>query len=340
MVLTGTLAQAFPAQDDHSPGTMAVRWNKRSNAWARFDLGVFDGKVTSSPPDATKFDRRIETLAIAGADTTFGSRFGARINVKAESSKRRQAEEEEPKAVVDETQSKLAPSLDLTFVTDKGLELFAGMLIEQHAAYTQSVTSANVSSETKFKAVQVDAKRFGVVRRAGAWTGGFYYLQGSEKSRDYDKSASDGSSIAGTEKVFIPSRIGVFGDVGMASFGFDFELAFIQARGLGPKDERNASVFTDYFEARLGGTLPLGSVFGLKGSVLHKTLSYASNTYVSFDTIPMTSLKLVTIFGNEANHAFLGVIGATGSDGQSQPEFNAQYEAQAAAVTSGLNFSF
>jgi hypothetical protein len=98
-VFTSSLAAAFPTQDDQTPGTMAANFRRENNFWARFDAGFLDGKITSSP-GTTKLDRRLENLSIVGFDSNLG-RWGVRGNVKAEYSKRRQSEDEEPRSVVD-----------------------------------------------------------------------------------------------------------------------------------------------------------------------------------------------------------------------------------------------
>src|SRR5690606_7783011 len=124
-LLNADLAAAFPTQDDQTPGMLALHYRKKSNWWLRLDAAVVDGKVTTSPPDLEKLDRRLETFTMAGFDSNF-NRWGLRLNVKAESSTRRQAEKDPPKAQVDATIVTMRPSIDITFETDKGLEIFFG----------------------------------------------------------------------------------------------------------------------------------------------------------------------------------------------------------------------
>lgn len=339
-VLCAPLARAFPAQDDQTAGTMAINFNKQNNAWSRLDLGVVDGKVTTSPPDAVKYDRRAETLGVLGAEGIFAKRFGARLNLKGEISKRRQQEAEGPKATVDSVVKTYRPSLDLTFITDKGLEIFGGQEMQIIPAYKETVASSNGESTTAFGDSSVASRRFGVVRRAGAWSGGFYYQMGAESERTVEQTAFDGSGAEAEDVVFIPSRIGVMGAFKAISTLWDFELDFVQARGKGPKDDQGNTTYTDYFETHLGGLYFFGGSLGMKGSIFHKTLSYANNAFVTMETIPATSIKLLGVIGNDESNAFLGVIYAFGKDGQSLPEFNAEYEFDAFAVTFGSIFSF
>lgn len=331
-------AQAFPLEDDQTVGTMAVNFRRQSNIWSQWDLGFVDAQVKSSPPDAVKFDRRLESLAIIGGEAGIAKRWGLRVNVKAEYSRRKEAEQDAPRAVVESTRKTYTPSVDATFVTDKGLELFAGVAAQQTQPYTETVTSSAASSQTAFDRSLLLARRFGVVRRSAAWTGGFYYVLGVEKDRGFRQSASDGSELRGQETVFIPSRMGVFGQFGVMGSTCDLELNFVQARGMGPSDSRGVTVYTDYFEARASSYVEFGSGIGLKLGGAYKTLSYASNAFVSLDTMPVESVRLLMIFGKLEAHAFAGVIGSYGKDGQSLPELNAQYKLTAFAATSGFIF--
>src|SRR5690606_5413238 len=119
------------------------------------------------------------------------------------------------------------------------------------------------------------------------------------------------------EIVYIPSRVAVFGEFAAFSLLNEFELAFVQARGMGPRDENDQSIYTDHFEASLAGTYFLGSGLGAKLGVAHRTLSYANNAYVSLDTMPVTSVRALMILGDKDAHAHLGLLYGFGKDGQS-----------------------
>lgn len=331
-------ARAYPTEDDQSAGTMAINFRRQSNVWSRLDLGIVDAQVKSSPPDATKFDRRLETLAVVGGEAEIAKRFGLRLNVKAEYSKRKEAEQETPRAVVEKSIATYSPSLDGTFITDKGLELFAGLVMQQTQPYTETVTSAAASSDTHFDKSLLVARRVGVTRRSGPWTGGFYYTLGVDGNRGYQQTGSDGSELRGTEKVFIPSRIGVFGQFGALSSLWDMELDFVQARGLGPKDPKGITIYTDYFEARAGAYHEFGPGLGLKVAGAYKTLSYASNAFVSLETMPVASVRVLLVLGGLEAQIYAGIIGAYGKDGQSLPELNAQYKLTAFSGTAGFTF--
>jgi hypothetical protein len=331
-----TGAGAFEMQDDQTAGSMANDARKRNNYWHRLDLGVFDGRVKTSPPDSFRYDRRLELMANIGVDRFLTQRIGARLNVKGEYTRKRLSDDTDPPTIIDHNRMRYHPSLDFTFVTDKGLELFGGAVAEMEPANEMVSETVNGESTTKYGSSTLIARRFGVVRRAGAWSGGFYYQLDTEGKRAVEQTAFDGTSLSTEEDLFLPSRMGIFGAFSAWSALWDFELGFIQARGAGPRDDTGNTAFTDYFEAKLAGIYPLGSGLGLKFGASHKTQSYANSAYINLDTIPATAIRALMIIGSAESHNFIGVIYGFGSDGQSLPEFNSTYEYKAAALTTGL----
>ena len=130
--------------------------------------------------------------------------------------------------------------------------------------------------------------------------------------------------------------MGIFGAFSAYSLIWDFELGFIQARGVGQKDETGNTAFTDHFDAKLGSLFMFSSNVGLKTAVSHRTQSYANSAYINLDTIPATTVRSAVIFGTADSHNYIGIIYGFGRDGQSLPEFNSTYEYKAMALTTGL----
>jgi hypothetical protein len=328
-------AQAYTGLDEQTPGTLALQFRKQSNAWARVDSGFVDGKVETSPPETIKFDRRLETLVTTGFDAFF-KRFGVRGNLKVDYVRRRMEDEEEPKAVDDEETTTYQPSVDFTFVTDKGLELFVGVQASYMPGYTHTTDTPTADSRTEYGKSLLQAPRLGVTRRANVWSGGFYYVAGDDSTRSYETTASDDTTVSGDEQIFEPPKVGVAGEVEAGSNTYDFELLFIQARGKGPKDDSNNTLYTDHFEVRLNALVGIGSGFNLKAGAAHRTLAYANNANVNLDTIPVTTLRTGVVLGSVESHGFFGLAYSIGRDGQSLPEFNADYQLDAYAFSAGF----
>ena len=329
------VAAAFTGQDDQTPGLLALQFARRSHVWSRFDLGGVDAQVKTSPPGSVRFDRRVEGFAVIGFDAVMGARFGLRLNVKGSYSKQRESQNDQTESVIDQTQQVYTPSADLTFVTTQGLEIFAGAEDQLIGAYNQKITSVNGISTTHVHKSAVLAPHLGVVRRAGSWSGGFYYVLGGHVQREVDQSAFDGSGITSQDIAFIPPRLGVMGTFFVGRSAIDFELGFVQARGQGLIDNKGRTIYGDYFQNRIGTLLDFGGV-GLKSSLFYQTQSYASSAYVTTDTMPVSALKLLLLLGAPTDHAFIGVTAGYGKDGQSQPEFNASYRLLALAPTMGV----
>ncbi len=329
-------ALAFPMQDEQTAGSMANAAKKRSNYWHHLDLGLFDGKIKTSPPDSFRYDRRMEVLANFGFDWMISGRIGLRANVKGELVRKRLSDDSTPPTIFDHTTQTYRPSLDATFVTDKGLELFGGLVGEFQPKNSMISETQNGKSTTLYGESKLIARRFGVVRRAGAWGGGFYYQSSTESKRNVTQTAFDGTSISSDEIIFLPSRMGIFGSFNAYSLLWDFELGFIQARGVGEKDDTGNTAFTDHFDAKLGGLYMFSSNVGLRTAASHRTQSYANSAYINLETIPATTLRTSLIFGTVDSHNYIGVIYGFGRDGQSLPEFNSTYEYKAVALTTGL----
>ena len=328
-------AVAFTGQDEQTPGYLALQYARRSHVWSRLDLGGVDAQVKTSPPGSVRFDRRAEGFAVLGFDAQVGSRLALRLNVKGTYSKQRQSQKDQAQSVVDQTQKVYIPSADLTFITSQGLEIFAGAEDQLIGAYNQKITSVNGVSTTHVHKSAVLAPHIGVVRRAGTWSGGFYYVRGGHVQRDIDQSAFDGSGITSKDVAFVPPRLGVMGAANVGRSSIDFELGFVQARGQGLIDDKGRTIYADYFQSRIGTLLDFGGM-ALKSSVFYQTQSYASSAYVTTDTMPVSALKLLLLFGAPTDHAFIGVTAGYGKDGQSQPEFNASYRFLALAPTMGV----
>ena len=318
-------AFSWNTQKDQTPGSMAMAYGKRSNVWSRLDLGVFDGKILTSPPDSQTYDRRLEALLISGFDVAVNQRFGARFNVTGEYEKRRQSEQESPFTTLDSSTRVLSGEIDLTYINHKGLEMFAGL--EQRTLFEKDevVESSGMQTNSTYAKTKIEAYRFGFVRRAGIWTGGFYYIRGGSAGRPFEKEAFDGTTLEGKDTEYILPKTGIFGEFNSGPYTHDFELVFTQGRGNGPEDDQGNSIYTDFLRLRWATLFPVASG-GVKVSATHQTLAYSSNAFVTLDTIPSSTMKFLWQQGGASDYMYAGLAIGYGKDKQSEPEFNAQYE--------------
>ena len=90
---------AFPIQDDHTPGTGAIRFKQQSHFWMRFDAGGVDAQTKTSPPDSIYIDRRLESFLMVGGEAALASgKMGLRFNLKNMVLKQKGEESEPPKS--------------------------------------------------------------------------------------------------------------------------------------------------------------------------------------------------------------------------------------------------
>ncbi len=315
-----------------SPGDYGLSYQKKNRFLIFASQAVLDGSIETSPPDATRIDRRLVSDIKAGAEGPFAGRFGYRLFLAGTSILKRETDDMEPESIADTKATVMSPLASLTFITDQGLELFAGIQLDSHGKKTYESASASGTSKRTTEPAVASAQHFGVIRRSGgAWAGGFYYVLGDETKQDVNVTAFDGSTLSATENIFIPSRFGVLGQFSE----YNFALDFIQARGFGPTDDEGRTTMGDHFYARVGRTWPIGIFF----EVSHRTLAYESNAYVTLDTIPVTSFKLASVTTGSVEEK-IGVTLDYGHDGQSLPEFNATYDLKTVSLFYSGFFDF
>lgn len=339
--LSALPAFAFPAQDDTTPGTMALAYKGNRDFTVRQDLGVVDAKVVTYPPDSAKLDRRLESLSIVGFNLPINSRFGVRAQAAYEYSHRREAETEEPISLVDRTVMKIAAQADGVFITTGGLELSGGMTGWLLPTSTETVDSDLTSSQTDFSSVLILAPRFALVKRGPSWSGGFYYQMGKEGERTFDKSASDGSTVSGTTVAYIPPTIGLIGDTSIRGGShIQLEGMAIQAGSGGEKGNDGRTINSNYMRLKAQWYSLYNNGMAWRGGISYQTLSYADNAYVSIENIPFTTIRGTMLTGTDDSHIDAGFVFGYGFDKQSTSGFNAKYELKGLALTLGLGSKF
>ena len=333
-------ALAFTGEDEATIGTRAVDFSRKSDTFGTVAIGGVDIKVVTSPPGSATYDRRMEAAADAGFNAAIGSRFGMRFDAKGEWRRRRKEEQEAPKAVVESTMTEAHPSIDLTYLTDKGLEIVAGIEELVTPSASETTTSPFGTSTARYRSAQVQAPHVGIVRRSGGLAGGFYYVAGAHAPRVINQSAFDGTTATFQETIYLPTRLGLVTSAKGNGGSFGLEVNFVQARSSGPRDDLGQATLSDYFLARLSGGIHLTSGLSLEAGVGYQALSYATSAYVTADTIPVTTGRLGVAMGDLRDRLTIGLIGSYGKDGQSLPDFNATYLYRAAALAIGWQATF
>jgi hypothetical protein len=337
-VLYATVANSafgFPTQHDTSPGTRALRYDKRKVVWGRVDFSGVDGAIKTSPPDAIKYDRTMEAFCEVGAEVPVAPNLSVRGNLGAMWERRKEEEKDPPKSPIDRSYTTAEPSVDVTYTNPQGLEIFGGIGLSMQSSYVEKQVSETTSSDTTFGSVSLFVPRFGMVRRGATWNGGFYYVMGRDSTRTYRKVASDETETSGTSPVYIPSVIGIVGQIKLAVIDTELDLAQVRAGGGGEKSESGVTIRDDYLRFDISGLLDLGGS-GLRARIIHNTLSYSNSAFMNIDSIPISSFHFDYIIGAKEANVYYGLIYGYAHDGQSIPEFNADYKVNALAISTGL----
>lgn len=335
LALCSCSALADSGLDQDNPGRSALRYRKETKIWYSVDSEFVDGQVTTSPLQSVKYDRRLTSVSSLGFDLAT-ERLGLRANAKAYYVRRRVADAEAPKTFEDTEFGTALPSVDITFVTDKGLELFFGKQVRYTPKYTRRTDTPGVDTNTEFGKSRLQSSRLGIVRRASGWAGGLYYVSGDEGTRKFEAVASDESRQTGEEEIFDPPRLGVIVELLAGTLLYDLDFELIQARGKGPKDSRNRTAYTDSFAVRSHILIPLGAVMHMQLGAAHQTMAYANSANINLDTIPRSTVRTGILWGDRKNYGQLGFAYSEGQDGQSLPEFNAKYRLRAYAISLGI----
>jgi hypothetical protein len=333
--LSATSSFGFPTQDDESPGIKALHFARRGDIWARLDFGGVDGTVKTSPPNTIKYDRKIEAFSEIGAEIPVTEALSLRGNFKANWEIHKEEEEDPPKSPIERSFSTFDPSLDATYVNPRGLEMFAGLSLFSQAGYKEKQISESASSNTTFGSVNLFVPRFGMVRRGGTWSGGFYYVMGRESTREFTKTASDESVVSGENPVYIPSTLGIVGETQVSVVDMELDFAQVRAGSGGEKSANGVTIRDDYLHLGLSGYCDFGG-YGIRIKLIHNTLSYSNNAFMNLDSIPVSSAHVLFMQGAKDANVYYGIIYGYGKDGQSIPEFNADYKFHALALTTGL----
>ncbi|MFK7826816.1 MAG: hypothetical protein AB8G05_21920 [Oligoflexales bacterium] len=337
VISEASYSYGFSIQDDHTPGTGAIKFKKQSHFWMRFDAGGVDTRTKTSPPDSIYLDRRLESFLMVGGESTLSSgKMGLRFNFKNSVLKQKGEEEKPPKSPKSHEKIESKPAFDFTYVNHKGLELFAGVMMRLINSEKSKIKSTVASSTITYEDVSLFAPRIGLVRRGGQWSGGFYYVQGKEASRSFSNKSSDGTSLSDISYVNIPSEYGIVAEFGLGNSTFMFDFANVQESEGGERTSTGHTVRDDYLRIFISSFLPIGSNLGLNFGLGHKTLSYSSNAYAGVDTIPLTTLKLLGVYGSNEQQVYAGLLFGYGKDGADITEYKARFSFQAIALSFGL----
>ena len=327
----------FPFDDESAtPALQALRYKKASAEWSSERFGFFDGLITNDQTESKHYDRRVGFAGGFGFEQQVLPNLGLRLDLKGEAVMRRQLDSAAPETVTDEKYLFARPMADATYITSAGLEIFVGAVWSFFPAYTQKIESAYVSATTKYGSGNLFAPHFGVTRRGGFGSGGFYYVMGRERNRSVTKSASDGTSVEVTSAVSEPTTAAIFAQFSAASALFTTEVAAVSAGEGGQRTDNGNTTADDYLRISLNSVWSNAYRVGLN----YQSARYSKSMYMDLDSIPILATQVLWVSGGAGSAAHAGFIYAYGRDRQSIPEVNARYKVDALSVVAGVTNGF
>jgi hypothetical protein len=321
--------------EDQTPGSYALNYQKQRKVWSSFSLVGVDASIKTSPPDSKKISRSVISGYKLGGDWVFGNQMGLRINAYGQHTMRKDEEAQPPKAPLEESQNLFYTFMDYTYVTPKGLEIFIGAQFTLFPSYQQTQEGEGPSLETEFDRESLVTFRAGILKRHPSWSGGFYYVQGRETERSFTQKVSGEAQASDFTMVHIPTEFGIIAAFSVSPVVLQADFAMVQAGGGGEKSVDGVTVRDDYLRFH-GAAQYLGGGWGMDLSFKHQTLSYSNHAFVNLDSIPTSKIELASFLGQSARQISLGLMYGFGDDGQSIPEFNADYSLRAFGFRLGL----
>lgn len=324
-----------------SLGSDALSFNKKAGFISDSDTFFVDGKIVSKTIGKTTYDRTLENNTRFGANLTFGQRFFLRPLIGVEYARHVQEGKEAPRLVVKEEPMKFKPRVDATFITANNLEIVTGATYWYVPAYERRSEATGLNTVSHIGQSSLLAPHLILVKRSGSFEGGCYYKAGVESDQEVKTyNTVDSSELVYKQKLYDPTRVGIFFKGMISEFDIYGEFTAVQAGEGGNKTDNGDTIEEDYLSAKFTASMPLNT--GLKGKlgVTHKTLSYADNRNVAIPMIAMTGVHLQALFGSDERYSYLGLAYANGRERQSIPEFNADYMADIYGFSAGLVATF
>lgn len=340
-LLASGSAQAFTYEVlfEDTIGRDAVIFGRTPGFHAVAKSVLLDGSVKTSGTDTRSYDRILVNYAKYMQQFAIGGNASLRLSLPALVNYRKEEGEQVPSIVTESTWLEAKPKVEFVYATQNALDIVLGVDGYYVSSFEAKSESAFFTATDKFEAASTSYGHLAVVKHGGNFDGGFSFKTAAEKKRNVTKSTSiDESSFVVEDRVYDPTTISIFMRTRLGLGLVYGEFSAIEASGGGNRTDRGATVKEDYFRVQVAGFFPLGP-FGFESSLIYKSLSYADNRNISMDTIPMLGLQL-KLSANIGVPVFAGLIGVRGTDGQSIPEFNAQYKLFGFGGIAGIQSNF
>ena len=206
-----------------------------------------DGKVESLGTEATTFDRTLITHLRVLSNIPLTPRLFLRTAVSAVTSYRKLEGKEEPRTIREDLWADYRPRAEITFFTNNNLEVFLGLNFRVIPGYEAEITTVDSENKETFGGASMKYPHLGFVKRAGAFKGGFFFQQGTEKARTVEKyNGRDGTTLLQEDRIQDPTTLAIFAKLQVAKMDLYAEFAAVQAGEGGNRTDVGATVDEDY----------------------------------------------------------------------------------------------
>lgn len=304
------------------------------------DTIIVNGSITSLPTRARTYDRSLVNYTDFNGIVPINPRLRLRLDLMTKFTMRNSEGSEEPRKITRENWAEAFPKIEAIFLTQNNLELFLGGTYWAHSKVERRTETSSVETVSVYSGASALVPHIGILKRTGGVEGGFYYKAHGEKGRSIRKvTTQDDTELHFNDVIYDPTTIALYFQTALGNMKLFAEFAAVQGSDGGNRAETGEYLLEDYLRVKTSLAMPLTAEYGLRFNLAHKTLSYADNRNVSIPTIPMTSASFQLTTGRDTSYTYVGLLYAYGKDGQSLPEFNAEYEVQAYGLTAGLRLA-
>ncbi|MFW7381706.1 MAG: hypothetical protein ACOH5I_23055 [Oligoflexus sp.] len=337
------MSQPFDVLRFRSPGFQAVEFEKKTELQLDAYGILVDGEIHSQSTESITYDRTLVTVLDLHAAFPVSSQLFLRPSVSVNPNMQKIEGKTAPRSITEKTWLEFEAAFEMTFLAQNSLELFLGIHHKTIPAHHSETETSDIKMKDEIASGAINYPVLGVVKRSGAFEGGFYFISGQDKARTVTKKNDfDGSEFRFDDHIYQPTSIAVFARGGLAGVKAYGEFTAVQAGDGGNKTDDGYSVEEDYIRFLFAGTYPLrfGSGIDLVGGLNYKSLSYADNRNVTIQTMPMLGMNLGLRLKQELFPIEVSVIYVNGRDGQSIDEFNASYRVQGLGLRANIGLVF
>lgn len=337
----GAYAFEYEVLFEDSIGRDAVKLGRAALFTSQAKFVLLDAKTSSSGTGTTSYDRTLLSSLRGVYQRPLVANTSVRAALPLVIQYRKETGEGASSLTTESDWLEAKPKIELVYGTQNALDIVLGYSFYYTGAFTRETEGPTFNAKDSFKSALLSYPQIALVKRAGNFDGGFSFKFSGEKGRKVTKENDlEAAKSEVEDRVFDPTTVSIFVQSRIANAQVFGEFSAVEASGGGNRTDTGATTLEDYFRVQIAGLMPLqGKALQLESILMYKNLSYADSKNIAIQTIPMGSLQLRLLM-DSGLPLYAGLIGVSGSDGQSLPELNASYKIFGVGAVLGLQSQF